>query len=119
MCTLRSEARPPDEAFNPKVKRSGWKAPEDTGLWDTANEVKDQASTVHSDSSIALKPASRALAFSPPALPILPCNLTLMICSRCTKGVFGNPHGVPGMYLSRASVTVAGSVHVRALSARR
>ena len=50
MCTLRSEARPPDEAFNPTVKRSGWKAPEETGLWDTANEVKDQASTVFSTS---------------------------------------------------------------------
>lgn len=44
VCTLRSEARPPEEAFNPKVKRSGWQAPEDTGLWDTANDVKDQAS---------------------------------------------------------------------------
>lgn len=55
VCTLRSEARPPDEAFNPTVKRSGWKAPEDTGLWDTANEVKDQASTVHSDFAYGAK----------------------------------------------------------------
>ena len=56
MCTLRSEARPPDEAFNPTVKRSGWKAPEETGLWDTANEVKDQASTVFSTSCEIISP---------------------------------------------------------------
>lgn len=52
VCTLRSEARPPEEAFNPKVKRSGWQAPEDTGLWDTANEVKDQASFLLEEQNI-------------------------------------------------------------------
>lgn len=43
VCTLRSEAKPPQEAFNPAVKRSGWQAPQDTGLWELANEVKGQA----------------------------------------------------------------------------
>ena len=43
VCTLRSEAKPPQEAFNPTVKRSGWQAPQDTGLWELANEVKGQA----------------------------------------------------------------------------
>ena len=43
VCTLRSEAKPPQEAFNPAVKRSGWQTPQDTGLWELANEVKGQA----------------------------------------------------------------------------
>ena len=60
VCTLRSEARPPDEAFNPTVKRSGWKAPEETGLWDTANEVKDQASTVFSTPCEMISPKDRS-----------------------------------------------------------
>lgn len=42
VCTLSSEGRPPAEAFSPAVKRSGWKPPRDTGLWDTADAVKAQ-----------------------------------------------------------------------------
>ena len=42
VCTLASEGRPPQEAFSPAVKRSGWKPPRDTGLWDTADTVKAQ-----------------------------------------------------------------------------
>ena len=61
VCTLRSEARPPDEAFNPAVKRSGWQAPEDTGLWDTANEVKDQASPACCDIAVGVWPVYMAL----------------------------------------------------------
>lgn len=37
---MQSEGTPPEEAFNPKVKRSGWKAPEDTGLWKIADIVE-------------------------------------------------------------------------------
>ena len=48
MCTLASEARPPAEAFSPAVKRSGWKPPRDTGLWDTADAVKTQVWVVQS-----------------------------------------------------------------------
>lgn len=33
VCFLRSEATPPEEAFNPAVKRSNWEPPVDTGLW--------------------------------------------------------------------------------------
>ncbi|KAK9849792.1 hypothetical protein WJX84_000135 [Apatococcus fuscideae] len=39
---LTSEATPPEEAFNPTVKRSGWHAPEDTGLWKTAEAVRKE-----------------------------------------------------------------------------
>eukprot|EP00879_Flechtneria_rotunda_P007045 GHRR01007395.1.p1 GENE.GHRR01007395.1~~GHRR01007395.1.p1 ORF type:complete len:1449 (+),score=535.85 GHRR01007395.1:542-4348(+) len=39
---LNSEAKPPEEAFNPEVKRSGWQPPKDTGLWDIAVSVKQQ-----------------------------------------------------------------------------
>ncbi|KAF8068220.1 PI4KA1 [Scenedesmus sp. PABB004] len=37
---LDSEAKPPEEAFNPEVKRSGWQPPKDTGLWDIAAAVR-------------------------------------------------------------------------------
>eukprot|EP00878_Enallax_costatus_P012821 GHUV01013388.1.p1 GENE.GHUV01013388.1~~GHUV01013388.1.p1 ORF type:complete len:2087 (+),score=705.77 GHUV01013388.1:215-6475(+) len=39
---LNSEAKPPEEAFNPEVKRSGWQPPKDTGLWETSARVKSQ-----------------------------------------------------------------------------
>uniref|UniRef100_A0A383V936 1-phosphatidylinositol 4-kinase n=1 Tax=Tetradesmus obliquus TaxID=3088 RepID=A0A383V936_TETOB len=39
---LNSEAEPPEEAFNPEVKRSGWQPPKDTGLWDISARVKAQ-----------------------------------------------------------------------------
>ncbi|WIA31067.1 hypothetical protein OEZ86_001095 [Tetradesmus obliquus] len=39
---LNSEAKPPEEAFNPEVKRSGWQPPKDTGLWDISARVKAQ-----------------------------------------------------------------------------
>lgn len=42
VCTLRSEAKPPEEAFKPAVKRSGWQPPKDTGLWEIAGQVQDQ-----------------------------------------------------------------------------
>ncbi|KAF6255212.1 kinase-like domain-containing protein [Scenedesmus sp. NREL 46B-D3] len=39
---LNSEAKPPEEAFNPEVKRSGWQPPKDTGLWEISARVKQQ-----------------------------------------------------------------------------
>ncbi|CAG9463127.1 unnamed protein product [Pedinophyceae sp. YPF-701] len=39
--TLQSEGRPPEEAFNPEIKRSGWEPPEDTGLWDVCDEMRE------------------------------------------------------------------------------
>lgn len=36
---LRSEFKPPDEAMNPEIKRSGWKPPADTGLWGLTERV--------------------------------------------------------------------------------
>ncbi|KAK9840723.1 hypothetical protein WJX81_000166 [Elliptochloris bilobata] len=39
LCALRTEGTPPDEAFAPAVKRSGWQRPEDTGIWGAADCV--------------------------------------------------------------------------------
>ncbi|KIY94287.1 phosphatidylinositol 4-kinase [Monoraphidium neglectum] len=39
---LASEARPPEEAFDPEVKRSGWQPPKDTGLWEVSQAVRRQ-----------------------------------------------------------------------------
>eukprot|EP00887_Chlorella_sp_A99_P002072 scaffold21.g2072.t1 len=38
-CQLASEGTPPEDAFNPTVKRSGWTPPSDTGLWAIADRV--------------------------------------------------------------------------------
>jgi phosphatidylinositol 4-kinase len=40
VCQLNSEGTPPEEAFNPAVKRSNWSPPVDTGLWSIADRVK-------------------------------------------------------------------------------
>jgi len=40
ICTLSAEGKPPEEAFSPAVKRSGWKPPQDTGLWAAADALK-------------------------------------------------------------------------------
>lgn len=40
VCALAAEGTPPDDAFNPAVKRSGWKPPADSGLWATADAVR-------------------------------------------------------------------------------
>ena len=37
ICTLKAEGTPPEEAFAPAVKRSGWQAPVDSGLWALAD----------------------------------------------------------------------------------
>ena len=37
---LETEMRPPEEAFNPTIKRSGWEPPQDTGLWDAAGSLR-------------------------------------------------------------------------------
>ena len=42
---LETEMRPPEEAFNPTIKRSGWEPPQDTGLWDAAGSLKDRILT--------------------------------------------------------------------------
>ena len=42
IATLAAEGTPPEEAFAPAVKRSGWKPPADTGLWRVADELKDK-----------------------------------------------------------------------------
>ena len=39
---LETEMRPPEEAFNPTIKRSGWEPPQDTGLWDAAGSLRDR-----------------------------------------------------------------------------
>jgi phosphatidylinositol 4-kinase len=41
VCQLLSEGTPPEEAFNPAVKRSNWSPPQDTGLWSVADRVRD------------------------------------------------------------------------------
>jgi phosphatidylinositol 4-kinase len=38
---LDTELRPAESEFNPKVKRSGWQPPRDTGLWGPCATVKD------------------------------------------------------------------------------
>eukprot|EP00208_Stichococcus_sp_RCC1054_P001997 CAMPEP_0206143372 /NCGR_PEP_ID=MMETSP1473-20131121/20292_1 /ASSEMBLY_ACC=CAM_ASM_001109 /TAXON_ID=1461547 /ORGANISM="Stichococcus sp, Strain RCC1054" /LENGTH=1452 /DNA_ID=CAMNT_0053538737 /DNA_START=218 /DNA_END=4576 /DNA_ORIENTATION=- len=40
ICALRTEGKPPEEAFNPAVKRSGWQPPRDTGLWDVTDRLQ-------------------------------------------------------------------------------
>ncbi|KAL4857248.1 Phosphatidylinositol 4-kinase alpha 1 [Chlorella vulgaris] len=42
VCQLLSEGTPPDEAFNPAVKRSNWAPPADTGLWGIADRVRQR-----------------------------------------------------------------------------
>jgi hypothetical protein len=42
---LQSEATPGEDEMNPTVKRSGWHAPEDTGLWAIADRVAAEACT--------------------------------------------------------------------------
>lgn len=39
---LEGEKSPPKEAFNPVIKRSGWKPPTDTGLWKPAEETSER-----------------------------------------------------------------------------
>jgi len=36
---LKGEKTPPKEAFNPVIKRSGWKPPEDVGLWKVSDRL--------------------------------------------------------------------------------
>ncbi len=36
----QTEGKPPEDAFNPVVKRSGWQPPQDTGLWGAADAVQ-------------------------------------------------------------------------------
>jgi hypothetical protein len=43
LCALRTEGTPPAEAFAPAVKRSGWKPPEDSGIWAAADAVAEKA----------------------------------------------------------------------------
>lgn len=38
---LDAEQKPPDSEFSPEIKRSGWQPPQDTGLWDICQAVKD------------------------------------------------------------------------------
>ncbi|EFN54838.1 hypothetical protein CHLNCDRAFT_134867 [Chlorella variabilis] len=40
VCQLLSEGTPPEEAFNPTVKRSNWSPPTDSGLWAVADRVR-------------------------------------------------------------------------------
>ncbi|KAL4452207.1 hypothetical protein ABPG75_007869 [Micractinium tetrahymenae] len=42
VCQLLSEGTPPDEAFNPTVKRSNWSPPADTGLWGIADRMRQR-----------------------------------------------------------------------------
>ena len=44
LAVLQSEATPGPDEMNPTVKRSGWHAPEDSGLWAIADRV---AAEVH------------------------------------------------------------------------
>lgn len=39
---LETEAKPPAEAFNPEIKRSGWEPPRDTGLWSACGALKQR-----------------------------------------------------------------------------
>jgi hypothetical protein len=39
---LQTEGTPPEDAFNPAVKRSGWQPPRDTGLWSAADAVRSK-----------------------------------------------------------------------------
>lgn len=41
---MQSEGTPPKEAFNPAVKRSGWQAPQDSGLWKIADSMEQDVS---------------------------------------------------------------------------
>ena len=40
MWALQTEMQPPEEAFNPEVKRSGWKPPKDYGLWEVSGALR-------------------------------------------------------------------------------
>ena len=53
MWALKTEEKPPDEAFNPEVKRSGWQPPQDCGLWTVSGQLRQQVLQ-------SLKPSSRA-----------------------------------------------------------
>jgi hypothetical protein len=37
---FQTEGTPPEEAMNPAVKRSGWTAPQDTGLWKITDALR-------------------------------------------------------------------------------
>ena len=39
---LQSEGTPPEAAFNPVVKRSGWQPPQDSGLWKIADDLEQK-----------------------------------------------------------------------------
>lgn len=47
MC--RSEFKPPPEAMNPSIKRSGWKPPIDTGLWAVTRTLYNRISSLLSE----------------------------------------------------------------------
>ena len=50
---LQTEGTPPEHAFNPAVKRSGWQAPEDSGLWKIADSVEQSvSSSAHVSASV-------------------------------------------------------------------
>jgi hypothetical protein len=40
VCHLRAEGTPPEDAFNPVVKRSNWSPPSDTGIWGVADATR-------------------------------------------------------------------------------
>eukprot|EP00884_Botryococcus_braunii_P016006 jgi/Botrbrau1/3089/Bobra.0070s0075.1 len=53
ICCLKAEGTPPEEAFNPTVKRSGWQPPSDTGLWSAADQVCQQVWQVLAEDKMA------------------------------------------------------------------
>lgn len=42
MAAVQTEGKPPEEAFNPAVKRSGWQPPRDSGLWEVTDALQQR-----------------------------------------------------------------------------
>ena len=103
MSVLQSEGTPGEDEMNPTVKRSGWRPPEDTGLWGIADRVLLQVSCSshhcltqqrvickHCGCKRYWQPALRFLLF---LLCIVVCTLhsTLLLCNiaglATTRGV--------------------------------
>ncbi|GAX81982.1 hypothetical protein CEUSTIGMA_g9410.t1, partial [Chlamydomonas eustigma] len=53
MWALQTEEKPPEEAFNPEVKRSGWQPPKDCGLWTVSGQLRQKVFQ-------SLQPSSRS-----------------------------------------------------------
>ena len=75
MMPPQTEGMPPTDAMDPAVKRSGWQAPQDTGLWQVSDRVEREVWRSLSPEQAALLKACPAT-YPPPVERILPHDLS-------------------------------------------